>query len=362
MNVLILSGEFGMGHKMAARAIAEQIQQLDKQANITELDLFANFYPRSSGLIFKAFHMVVEHCHGIYNLVYKLSGKLEVNVKPFGIKIYQKLQGIIDQYKPDVIVCTLPFCAKSIASYIDKTGCKIPLVTCITDISVHPEWITSQTDTYLVATREIKEHLIRKGEDPENIYVTGIPVRQQFLNYIGANERQCKIRKILVMGGGLGVLPEMDKLLRFLHESPGLSTTVITGKNQKAYKKWKDCYDNIQVLGYTDSICDYMKNADLVISKVGGITLFELVQCEVPLFVIHPFLEQEINNAKYVQEANIGKVVWDKSEDYIPALKNLLTNEREWQNMKDCMRYVKNEMIDMELAEAMRLVLERASA
>ena len=47
-------------------------------------------------------------------------------------------------------------CVKAIASYKRKTGLKTPLVTCITDISMHPEWTASQTDIYLAPTQEIK--------------------------------------------------------------------------------------------------------------------------------------------------------------------------------------------------------------
>jgi len=372
MNILILSGQFGMGHQMAAKAIGEQIEQLDSDACITELDLFACFYPHCSGLIFKAFHMLVEYCHGIYNLVYKLSGKMEVNVKPSGMKIYKKLQKMMDQYEPDVIVCTLPFCAKSIASYMEKTGSKISLVTCITDISMHPEWITSHTDAYLAPTREVKENLIKRGADSEYVFVTGIPVRQRFLqndvkklekgSVVKKREDGSAVKNILIMGGGLGILPGIGKLIHFLHGFPGVSVTIITGKNHKVYKKWKDRYDDVTVLGYTESIDEYMKEADLVISKAGGITLFELVQCEVPLFIIHPFLEQEVNNAKYAERMHIGKVVWEKTQGFIPVLKELLTNDQEWEEMKQNMKHMRDEIIDVELADAMRVVLERAGA
>jgi len=363
MNILILSGQFGMGHQMAAKAIGEQIEQLDQNAHITELDLFACFYPRCSGLIFKVFHILVEHCHGIYNLVYKLSGKMEVNIKPSGMKAYKKLQKLMDQYQPNVIVCTLPFCAKSIASYIEKTGSKVSLVTCITDISMHTEWITSHTDAYLAPTREVKENLIKWGADSEHVFVTGIPVRQQFLkNNLRKHENESAVKEILIMGGGLGILPGIGKLIHFLHGFPEVNVTVITGKNHKVYKRWKDRYEDVTVLGYTETIRDYMKKADLVISKAGGITLFELVQCEVPLLIIHPFLEQEVNNARYAERMHIGKVVWEKKQGFIPVLKELLTNNQEWEEMKQNMKYVRDEIIDVELSDAMQVILERVGA
>ena len=360
MNVLILSSQFGMGHRMAAKAIGEEIKKQDNEAKVTELDLLAYFYPHVSRYIFKLFHMLVEHCYGIYNMVYKLSGKMKVDVRPAGIAAYKKLKRLMDEYEPDMIVCTLPLWAKSIASYIEKTGCQIPLVTCITDISIHPEWITPQTVAYLAPTKEVKDNLVREGTAPENVFVTGIPVRQQFLS--GEEKRRDTVKKVLIMGGGLGIIPNLGELIDMLHRAPGVSATIITGKNRKAYETWHERYDDVEVLGYTENISDYVKDADLVITKAGGITLFELIHCEVPLFVIHPFLEQEVNNARYAEAHGIAKVVWDKSPDFINVLEEFLSDGRQWRQMKRNMHRVKQEIMDCNVEEAMRTVKERMIA
>ena len=49
----------------------------------------------------------------------------------------------------------------------------------------------------------------------------------------------------------------------------------------------------------------------------------KFLHSQVPLFVIHPFLEQEMNNARYAAEKGFAKVVWGKHEDYIPELEKL---------------------------------------
>ena len=75
MKVLVLSGRFGMGHEMAANAICEQFRKLDKDTEIVKKDLLEELYPHISKLIFGGFRLMVEHCHGIYNFIYKMSGK-----------------------------------------------------------------------------------------------------------------------------------------------------------------------------------------------------------------------------------------------------------------------------------------------
>lgn len=263
----------------------------------------------------------------------------------------------------DVIVCTHPMCVKAIASYKEKTGLKAPLVTCITDISMHPEWTSSQTDIYLVPTQEIKEHLMKEGTRAENILVTGIPVRQQFLN---ADSRptgeRSRTRRVLVMGGGLGLMPDLKELLGKLHSMQGIETVVITGKNHKMYEEWVNRYEDVEVLGYTENISKYMRWADLVITKAGGITLFEILHSQVPLFVIHPFLEQEMNNARYAAEKGFARVVWGRHEDYIPELEELLSNEKMMKEMAENVRRARKEMLDVSLDEAVEIMEERMTA
>ncbi len=124
---------------------------------------------------------MVEHCHGIYNFIYKMSGKMKVEMQPRGAAIYKKLKKIMEKEQPDVIVCTHPMCVKAIASYKKRLDFRHRWLH-VLDISMHPEWKADQTDLYLAPTREIKEHLICEGTKAENILITGIPVRQQFLN------------------------------------------------------------------------------------------------------------------------------------------------------------------------------------
>ena len=63
MKVMVLSGQFGLGHQMAARAIGEEVKKLDDTAEVKEVDLFAYFFPRLSRPIFWLFQMMVKHCH-----------------------------------------------------------------------------------------------------------------------------------------------------------------------------------------------------------------------------------------------------------------------------------------------------------
>ena len=105
-----------------------------------------------------------------------------------------------------------------------------------------------------------------------------------------------------------------------------------------------------------------MRWADLVITKAGGITLFEILHSQVPLFVIHPFLEQEMNNARYAAEKGFAKVVWGKHEDYISELEKLLNDRKLLKQMDENVRHARKEMIDVSLDKAVEIMGERMTA
>ncbi len=382
MKVLILSGRFGFGHEMAANAVREEFKRQDDSVEIIQKDLPSYFFPHLSKIVYKVFGMVAERYHRIYNLVYKMSERMNSGEKPGGPLIFRMFQKMMEEYTPDVIVCTHPFCEKAAATYKAKTGSQIPLVTCITDISVSMEWFSWQTDIYLVPTVEIKDHLLSLGIMPENVLVTGIPVRQQFLKKQEPEIRACRRyihetikcrsdvcndagkessgeivdnnskRQILIMGGGLGIMPELEDLIYTLHEIPNVRTTVITGNNQKLYETWTGRFKDVEVLGYVENIGTYMRQADLVITKAGGITLFELIHSQVPMFIIHPFLEQEIANARYAQGKGFAKVIWDKQDDFTAELKKILEETDGLEEMRRCMVKAHREMMDTSLEEA----------
>ncbi|WP_066679203.1 MGDG synthase family glycosyltransferase [Clostridium septicum] len=347
MNILILTGKFGMGHNSVAKAIAEEFEDIDKNNKVVIVDLLEYLFPIAHHFLYKGFEMMINKCHGIYNMIYRFSEQIEVDVTPLGNKIHEDVNNLILENKPNFIICTLPLCAKIISEYKEKTSSSIPLITCITDISTHKEWQSSYVDNYFVPTSDIKEHLLRNGINKSNIFVTGIPVRRDFKN-IGDKLVINNNKKVLIMGGGLGLLPDIDRFIGKLSSISNVEITIITGKNKKAFKYLKENFRSINVVGYTEKVNEYMKEADLIITKAGGITLFEAIHSQTPLFVINPFLEQEKKNAAFIEEKEIGKIAWGNSEDYLRELENLLTTEETLNKMSINISKAKKEIIEVD--------------
>lgn len=199
------------------------------------------------------------------------------------------------------------------------------MYTFITDITAHEEWIAEGTDHYFVGDISTKNTLLSKGIAENTITVSGIPVQKKFcqngLKPVG------KKKEILIMGGGLGLFSSGDKILNGLVHRKDVNVTIITGRNERLRMELETKFPQMEVIGFTNKVEEYMKRADLIMTKAGGITTFEAIASNTPLYVVRPFLEQEYGNAKYIEEHNIGRVFWegntaDEWEDFMTFMEH----------------------------------------
>ena len=95
-----------------------------------------------------------------------------------------------------------------------------------------------------------------------------------------------------------------------------------------------------------------MKKAELIITKAGGITLFEAIHSNTPIYIVYPFLSQEIGNAKFVENKGLGKVIWKKTENAIKPIIKLLNTPVELEIMKENMDKIKNELEPISVIDA----------
>ncbi len=319
MNILILTGKFGMGHWSAAQSLRQQLLGSHPAASVEVVDFPAYAMPNLSGVLYKFFNLMVTHGRHIFNLYYRITGAGCSDARPaFEGMFLDRLAQLLRQRQADVVIATHPLCAQLVSRLKEKAResmqpdaadvrmLDIPLITCVTDVSSHPEWINRNTDCYLVPSGEIRRSLTEKGVDPSLVCVTGIPVREEFRHLSHSSEG--KVRELLIMGGGLGMLPGDTAFYDALNRIPYTHVTVITGRNRRLYRRLRGRWENIQVEGYISQVWNYMARADLIVSKPGGITLFEAIYARVPILTWPPTLQNERNNAKWMEEQGIGWV------------------------------------------------------
>ena len=358
VRVLILTGKFGMGHWSAAQSLRQELLREFPEARAEVVDLIAWLRPNTAEAMYRWFNILVTQGSGLFNLYYKLTRDLPaLDWGLFEEQELGRLGELLKERKPDAVIATHPICARMVSRWKGETGSALPLITCVTDLSSHSEWIHRYTDCYLVGSHDIKAGLVAKGVDRRRILVTGIPVRLEFKS--SAHRRPGERRRLLVMGGGLGLMPRKDSFYEALDALPGVDTTIITGHNQKLYDRLAGKWPHIRVVGFTDRVYDYMADADLVLTKPGGITMFEAIFSELPMLAWEPFLEQEKLNARFLVKRGLGRVAAKEPEACLDAIRGLIYDGAALEGMRANMRAIKARLEEGSLARVFSALAEK---
>ncbi|WP_051348495.1 MGDG synthase family glycosyltransferase [Peribacillus kribbensis] len=338
-KILILSANFGDGHKQVAKAITEAAEGAGQEIETITLDIMEWTHPRLYPLSHFIYIRGIKKLPFIYSFLYKntrepsyLSAKLN-SILASGL---EQVTAIIKDINPSVVVSTYPFAA-GIMSKIKEAGLsQVPAITVITDYTDHSYWIHPYTDQYLVGSKEVGERLISLGVEPEKIKNTGIPIRQRFSEVHSKAELSKKYKlepgkyTVLVMGGGDGLLGNGLSTLHALERIPKpLQIFFVCGRNKKLQNQLEnrlnDSIHSIRVLGYFEKIDELMAVSDLMITKPGGVTISEAMAMELPMLIHNPLPGQEEDNADYLLHE--GFAILAKSNRDVNAQLKLLFSE-----------------------------------
>ncbi|MBC5826934.1 MAG: glycosyltransferase [Candidatus Eremiobacteraeota bacterium] len=134
---------------------------------------------------------------------------------------------------------------------------------------------------------------------------------------------------ILLMGGGLGIGPLENAVLAIDRLHHDFQTLIIVGKNPGLEKRLADMAVGLRhqarVLGFVPNVYDYMRAADVLVSKPGGLTSSEALASGLPLIMLRPLPGQEERNTRHLQDKGVGVRVQNFKE-LTAALDKLLGN------------------------------------
>ena len=201
-------------------------------------------------------------------------------------------------------------------------------------MTCHSEWIHAGTDCYLVAEEAVRQGFIAKGVDPRTIVVSGIPVSGRFRP---ARRESTRRRELLIMGGGLGLMPRRDSFYQALNALPGVHTTILTGHNEKLFHRLDGRYANIEAVPFTEEVEKYMARACMMLSKPGGITCFEAIAARLPILAWQPFLKQEQENADFLVRRGMARIVAKEESACLAAISETIYDDEALSSMERSM-------------------------
>jgi processive 1,2-diacylglycerol beta-glucosyltransferase len=317
-NLLILTARFGDGHISVANAIREHALSADSGYKVKIFDICDVLIPEKADLMYKCYDAMVKRAPYVYNytMYHGLADRIYKRIRQMsGDKYLENFDKVIKENEPDAILSVFPVCTDAASVYKESYESDIPLFTCITDVVDSDEWLHPNNDMYFIPHQSMADKLVRKGVPPEKIMATGIPVRKEFYE----KRDRCGMKELLgykkddfviiIMGGGLGRIPDNLLFYRWLDRRRSVRTVIITARNARMNRNLRMMrLKNCRIFEYIDEISDYMNAADLIVSKGGGVTLFESIVSRLPMIVYRPELNQELENSRFISSQGIGSV------------------------------------------------------
>jgi processive 1,2-diacylglycerol beta-glucosyltransferase len=302
------------GHYAAAVAIEKALHQLEPGIQTQMLDSFSHANPILSKVTLKAYLAMLKTFPEIWEYMYD-NPEFQARTQPIRDLLNRgnsrKLQRYLDEFQPDVVVCTQAFACGVLASWKQKQQRRTPaLVGVLTDYVAHRYWAHDMVDLYITPTESTRNTLVLQGVPPERVTVTGIPVAPAFLGSVdkAAAQKALGLRadlpKLLVMGGSLGLGP-VKSVIRKLDKLPQpFDIVAVTGKNQelkdRLTRKGRKLRHPIKIIGFAENVHELMEIADFAVTKPGGMTTAEALVKRLAMIIINPIPGQEQKNTEFL--------------------------------------------------------------
>jgi UDP-N-acetylglucosamine:LPS N-acetylglucosamine transferase len=229
----------------------------------------------------------------------------------------------------DAVVSTYPLASQALGR-LRRTGrITAPVVTFLTDMSVHRLWVAEGVDAHLALHEIPAEEAARLGA--RGVRVSGPAVSPTF-HPSTTGRRSARARfglpahapLALVVAGSWGVgdiESTVDDIARC-----GLVTPVVACGRNDALRERLTRTGTAIALGWTDDMPMLVRSCDVVVQNAGGLSSLEALASGVPVVTYRCLPGHGLTNAQALDEA--GWAVWIRTPQELSAgLKSALTGE-----------------------------------
>jgi processive 1,2-diacylglycerol beta-glucosyltransferase len=355
-KVLILTSDTGGGHTSAARALEAGLglcasgasylvhiaKAMEENSYVTErLGAVYNHLLRHRQQYVHYYHWAINRFRpDRWGVVYQLGTR-------YG-------QQLVTKFGPNVIVSVHPMMQAFFARLLAELDLadRIPLVTVVTDPCGNSwkGWADDGVRLYLVAHEEARSELLSLGVPPERITVCGMPIHPKFetvardpevrgavLSDLGLDPTKFTV---LINAGwvGGGNIPELFR--SFAGADLPVQAIFVAGRNdalrREAEGRASSARFPVRVLGYSDQMERLMGAADVMVSKLGGLTTFEALACRLPILgdaVTRP-MPQEERTGMMLERAGAAMML-TRVEDLVPAVGKLASDADAYRALRE---------------------------
>ncbi len=352
-KILIISSDTGGGHRSAAQALAEGVKKfwLGESVAVRIIKAVEESHHITDKLV-KVYNWVLQNKQHWMKYLYWTMNKIRPETREFFMKrCIGFCREQFEKWCPHIVVSVHPLTQHIFARILKELNLadKIPLVTVVTDpcYGFWKGWACNDVSLYLVANEDARRQLIDYGILPEKIKISGMPVHPKFHE---VNEKDAQnARKaygldeekftVFVNAGwiGGGNIPNIFREL--VRGELNVQAIFLAGKNEELRKEAEELAKTakfpVKVIGYSDEIEKLMQSADVMISKLGGLTTFEALACHLPIIAdtTTPPMPQEAGTVSLLAKRGAG-ILLEKATDIVPTIQSLVNNSERYLKLK----------------------------
>lgn len=373
-KILIISSDTGGGHRSAAQALVEGVDRfLHSDSKAVRVLRAVEESHHITGKLVNGYNWVLKNKQHWMKYLYWMVNRFRPETREFFMKRcigFCKEQ--FEKWCPHIVVSVHPLTQHIFARILKelKLADQIPLVTVVTDpcYGFWKGWACNDVALYLVANEDAQRQLIDYGIAPEKIKISGMPVHPKFHEVDETDAQKARLAfglnpekfTVFVNAGwvGGGNIPQIFREL--IRGELDVQAVFLAGKNEKlrleAEEMAKAAKFPVKVIGYSDEIEKLMQSANVMISKLGGLTTFEALACRLPIIAdaTTPPMPQEAGTVNLIAKRGAG-ILLEKSTDIVPVIKNLLEDSNKYSAMKRA-------TISLAMPNSTKMIIEEIAA
>jgi UDP-N-acetylglucosamine:LPS N-acetylglucosamine transferase len=373
-KILIISSDTGGGHRSAAAAIVAGVQKfLDGESYAIRVVRAVEESHHLADKLVRLYNWILRNRQHWMKYYYWFINRMRPDTRQFFHKrCVGYVRGLFERWCPHIVVSVHPLTQHIFGRVLKDLNLadRVPLVSVVTDpcYGFWRGWACDAVTLYLVASDDARRQLIDYGVAPERIKISGMPVHPKFA-YPGEEAAQAARRAlgldpekftVFVNAGwiGGGNIPQIFSEL--VRGELDVQAIFLAGKNEDlrvaAETIAQEAPFPIKVIGYSDEIEQLMSAANVMISKLGGLTTFEALACRVPIIadVITEPMPQEAGTAKLIAQRGAG-VMLNRASDVVAEVRRMMEDEVHYSRMRAA-------TANLALPNATRYIVEEIAA
>jgi len=373
-KILIISSDTGGGHRSAAAAIVAGVQKFfDGQSYAVRVVKAVEESHSITARLVNLYNWLLRNRQHWMKYLYWFVNRFRPETREFFHKrCIGFIKELFERWCPHVVVSVHPLTQHLFARVLKelKLADRVPLVSVVTDpyYGFWKGWACDDVTLYLVASDEARRQLIDYGISPHRIKISGMPVHPKFA-YPGEEAAQAARKAlgldpekftVFVNAGweGGGNIPQIFREL--VRGQLEVQAIFLAGRNETlradAESLARDASFPIKVIGYSEHVEQLMGAANVMISKLGGLTTFEAFACRLPIIgdAITEPMPQEAATASLIVKRGAG-VLLQRAGDVVPVIRRMVEDTAHYSALRAA-------TIGLAIPNATRQIVEEITA